>query len=140
MSEMEEHLKNEIRCIVESWQIPEITFQTDTMIYFREIEDLISWFFKKFRKKGFVLNPPAIIYYCKEQSGNRYYYLIKLVDEGKEIKLVTGDATDYSGHGGGDKRLAEYFIKKILYLDTIERPLSYLIGDLKYELHKLTMR
>ena len=51
--------------------------------------------------------------------------------EAREIKLIAGDATDYSGHGSYDKNLMEAFIKRGLMLGIEDRPASYLIDILK---------
>lgn len=130
---------------------PDITFQTPTMICFREIEDLIAHMLQK-RYKFYSI--PAWRYYCREDGRtgitkpqNRLYYMVEVgtspIWEEQEarrqhIKLVTGDVTDYSGHGSSDMELAEYFITKVLQLPIEERPLSYLFSGLEYELHKLT--
>jgi hypothetical protein len=60
------------------------------------------------------------------------------IQNARFIKLVAGEATDYSGHGSGDMELAEYFIQNWLHLRIEERPLSYLLDDIKSELWKLT--
>jgi len=113
----------------------EIVFQTDEMIYIREIEDTIAWFFKT---KPRLLVGDAYRYYCCEEGGNRFYYSVGVkTEEGKEVTVVTGDATDYSGHGSYDKKLADFFITKFLRLHLVDRPLSYLLSKLKYELYKL---
>jgi hypothetical protein len=122
---------------------PNIVFKTPTMIFFREVEDLISHILQANYK---TFNVPAWRYYCREgePNQNRLYYLIQasgFMSPSPEswIKLVAGDATDYSGHGSSDMELAEHFIKRLkLRLET--RPLSYLLDDIKEELRKLTKR
>jgi len=142
----EEFLNSEIADLAK--RKPEIVFKTRTMIYFREIEDLIAHILRHKRKyKAFRL--PAWRYYCREDGKtgtstpqNRLYYLIEAetpvkklapgIGQTREIetewmKLVTGDATDYSGHGSSDMELAEHFITKVLKLPLEERPLSCLV-------------
>jgi len=120
---------------------PIITFKTDEMIYFREIEDLIAWFLQNIHKIKAVIHP-AYKYKVEEFSPNhhRLYYTVKITVNNKEIELATGDATDFSGHGKSDMELAEYFIKEALKLPLEERPLSYLFDTLEYQLHKLTIK
>ena len=50
--------------------------------------------------------------------------------EAKELKLIAGDATDYSGHGSRDKQLIETFIEKGLSVSIEDRDASYLIDQL----------
>jgi len=118
---------------------PRIEFQTPTMIRFGEVEDLIAYMLQnRFRFIGI----PAWRYYCREsreENQNRLYYMIEVGNDwdGEKIKLVSGDATDYSGHGNSDRVLAEFFISKILHLPIEERPLSYLFDELVYEISML---
>jgi hypothetical protein len=132
---------------------PEIVFRTPRMIYFREVEDLIAHMLQN-RKRYKYYIVPARRYYCREDGSqgttkpqNRLYYLIEVSKyptwkdteaRREHIKLVAGEATDYSGHGSGDMELAEHFIQNWLHLDIEERPLSYLLDDIKSELWKLT--
>jgi len=140
----EEFLNSEIADLAK--RKPEIVFKTPTMIYFREIEDLIAYMSQH---RYPTLRVPAWRYYCREgePNQNRLYYVIEAsirpakasipVTVEEFIKLVTGDATDYSGHGSSDMELAEYFITKVLKMPLEERPLSYLLDDIKHELWKL---
>jgi hypothetical protein len=141
----QEYLDSEIRSLAK--RKPEIIFKTPTMIYFREVEDLIAHILQTKYK---IYKVPAWRYYCREDGRqgitkpqNRLYYLIEATTEqfpnSKQfIKLVAGEATDYSGHGGGDMELAEHFIQTWMHLRIEERPLSYLLDDIKSELWKLT--
>jgi hypothetical protein len=140
-----EYLDSEIRSLTK--HKPEIVFQTPTMIYFREVEDLIAHLLQT---KYATFKVPAWRYYCREDGRqgttnpqNRLYYLIEASAEkfpmmNQFIKLVAGEATDYSGHGRGDMSLAEHFIQKWIHLCMEERPLSYLLDDVTSELWKLT--
>ena len=128
---------------------PEIVFQTPSIIYFREVEDLIAHILQTEYKTYKV---PAWRYYCREDGRrgvehpqNRLYYEVEAskspsIQEAKFIKLIAGEATDYSGHGGHDMELAEHFIQNWLHLDIEERPLSYLLDTIKGELWKLTVK
>jgi len=138
---------DEIRGL-ESWK-PNILFRTRGAIGFREVEDLIAWML---RNRGRILSArdPVWRFICREGEGsNRYYYMVQVVyvkkisakainpfrlfedGEAKEIKLIAGDATDYSGHGQYDKALMETFIKHVLRLRIEDRSSSYLIDILK---------
>ena len=142
--ERERFLDSEIRSLAE--HEPEIIFQTASMIYFREVEDLIAHILQA-KYKTYRL--PAWRYYCREDGPqgtskpqNRLYYLIEashaqLPEARHYIKLVAGEATDYSGHGSMDMELAEHFIRNWLHLYIEERPLSYLLDIIKCELWKL---
>jgi len=146
----QEYLDSEIRSLYQ--HKPEIVFQTPTMIYFREVEDLIAHILQN-RKRYKYYVVPAWRYYCREDGSqgktnpqNRLYYLIEVSKyltwkdteaRREHIKLVAGEATDYSGHGSGDMELAEHFIQNWLHLRIEERPLSYLLDDIKSELWKL---
>jgi hypothetical protein len=134
---MEENLAREIGYIAESTE-PEIVFEValpkGSLIYFREVEDWIAYIMRKGLKgepriTGFL--DKAYRYSCSEGVGSRYYYMLTAVtSDGRKVKLVAPDATDYSGHGGHDKLLAEYFITKILGIHIEDYPASYLISDL----------
>lgn len=114
---------------------PEIVFRSRDLIIFREAEDLIAWFLKH-SKKIWAVSSDAFRYICREDGGNRYYYLIKIKMDGSEIELLTGDATDYSGHGSYDKKLLEGFFRLVLKLDIRDFPSSYLIDYLIGALNK----
>jgi hypothetical protein len=143
----QEYLDSEIRSLYQ--HKPEIVFQTPTMIYFREVEDLIAHMLQSTSKYK-IIKVPAWRYYCREDGSqgktnpqNRLYYMVEastdpFIQDARFIKLVAGEATDYSGHGSGDMELAEHFIQKWLHLRIEERPLSYLLDDIKSELWKLT--
>jgi hypothetical protein len=143
----QEYLDSEIRSLAK--HKPGIIFQTPRMIYFREVEDLIAHILQNNRKYQ-CYKFPAWRYYCREDGRqgitnpqNRLYYMVEVSTEqfpsSKQfIKLVAGEATDYSGHGGGDMELAEHFIQNWMHLPIEERPLSYLLDDIKSELWKLT--
>jgi hypothetical protein len=143
----QEYLDSEIRSLYQ--HKPEIVFQTPTMIYFREVEDLIAHMLQSTSKYK-IIKVPAWRYYCREDGRqgttnpqNRLYYMVEastdpLIQDARFIKLVVGEATDYSGHGSGDMELAEHFIQNWLHLRIEERPLSYLLDDIKSELRKLT--
>jgi len=126
-------LLSEIRYLARN-EKPKVIFQTTDMVYLREIEDMIAWIFKR---KPNCFNYQATRYVCSERDGNRYYYEVQIIEGERRISVLCGDATDYSGHGGHDKILAEFFIQKVLGLRMNEVPASYLIGSLKYELYKL---
>lgn len=117
---------------------PEFVFKTSTMIYFREVEDLIAHILQAGYK---LFKNCAWRYYCREDGGkprNRLYYLVEAyVGGNKFVKLVAGEATDYSGHGREDMEIAEYFIQSWLHLQIEERPLSYLLDELKNELWRM---
>ena len=124
----------------------EPVFQTQNMIYFREIEDVIAWIAKN-KPKRFKI--PAWRYYCRENGRagtkgmNRLYYMIEASmteDWTKDdwIKLVCQGCTDYSGHGSRDMQIAEHFIGKVLGLRIEERPVSYLISLIVHELYRMT--
>ncbi len=139
----QEYLDSEIRSLAK--HTPETVFKTANMIYFREVEDLIAHILQS-KYKTFKL--PAWRYYCREDGPqgttkpqNRLYYLIEAshsqLPEAKHyIKLVAGEATDYSGHGSMDMELAEHFIQNWLHLPIEERPLSYLLDEIKSERNK----
>lgn len=141
----QEYLHSEICSLYQ--HKPEIIFQTPTMIYFREVEDLIAHILQNPKYK--IYKVPAWRYYCREDGRqgttnpqNRLYYMVEastdpFIQDARFIKLVAGEATDYSGHGSGDMELAEHFIQKWLHLRIEERPLSYLLDDIKSELWKL---
>ena len=128
---------------------PNILFRTRTAIGFREVEDLIAWMLRN-SKRILSARDPAWRFICREgKGGNRYYYMIQIIyakkisakainpfrlledGEAKELKLIAGDATDYSGHGSYDKNLMETFIKHVLRLRIEDRSSSYLIDILK---------
>jgi len=128
---------------------PNILFRTKTAIGFREVEDLIAWMLRN-SKRIISAKDPAIRFVCREGEGsNRYYYMVQVVyakkisakainpfrlledGEAKELKLIAGDATDYSGHGQYDKNLMETFIKHVLRLRIEDRSSSYLIDILE---------
>ena len=130
-----------------SWK-PYILFRTKTAIGFREVEDLIAWMLRN-SKRILSAKDPAWRFVCREGEGsNRYYYMVQVVyakkisakainpfrlledGEAKELKLIAGDATDYSGHGSHDKQLMETFIDRVMRLRIEDRPGSYLIDDL----------
>jgi len=113
---------------------PSVVFQTDKMVYLREIEDMIAWLYKRLVKS---YNYEATRYVCNEKYGNRYYYEVQIMDGESRTLVLCGDATDYSGHGHYDKKLAEYFIEKVLRLRLNEVPASSLIGRLITELYQL---
>jgi len=121
---------------------PEIIFMTSRMVYFREVEDMIAYVVDSFLIKRVykIVRGCAYRYCCLEDGGKRYYYLIEASKDinSPYVKLVAGDATDYSGHGLHDKNLIEFFITKFLRLQLIDRPLSYLVSDLLEELYHLT--
>ena len=140
-------LLNDIRSL-KSWK-PNILFRRKEAIGFREVEDLIAWMLRN-SKKILSARDPAWRFVCKEGEGsNRYYYMVQVVyakkisakainpfrlledGEAKELKLIAGDATDYSGHGSYDKNLMETFIKHVLRLRIEDRPCSYLIDILE---------
>lgn len=140
----EERFQRDIEWIVRRHK-GEPVFQTDSMIYFNEIEDVIAWIAKN-KPKRFKI--PAWRYYCRENGRggtkglNRLYYMIEVSmteDWTKDdwIKLVCQGCTDFSGHGRRDMELAEYFIGKVLGLRIEERPVSYLISQLVHELWKV---
>jgi hypothetical protein len=136
----QEYLDSEIRSLAK--RKPEIIFQTPTMIYFREVEDLIAHILQSTSKYK-IFKVPALRYYCREDGSqgttnpqNRLYYMIEASTEqfpsSKQfIKLIAGEATDYSGHGSGDMELAEHFIQNWLHLRIEERPLSSLFMSSK---------
>jgi len=110
---------------------PNIIFWIGDMIYFREPEDLIAFFIqKKFR----VWKCPAWRFFCSESKEStaqlRFFYEIIVKWRGGDLKLVTGNATNYSGHGGFDKQVMEFFIQEILKLPMEDRPLNYLLEEL----------
>jgi len=120
----------------------EVVFETQEMIYFPEIEDVIAWIAKN---KPKVFKVPAWRYYCREngrtgtKAMNRLYYMIEVSNDGKKFaKLICQGATDFSGHGSRDMEIAEYFISKVLKLKIEERPVSYLISQIVHELYKMT--
>lgn len=120
---------------------PEIVFKTSTMIYFREVEDFIAYILQTCYK---FFRGNAWRYYCREDGRqgrkpcNRLYYLVEAcTGDDAVVKLVVGDCTDYSGHGREDMELAEYFIENWLHLHIEERPLSYLLDELKSELWRM---
>ena len=138
---------DEIRGL-ESWK-PNILFRTRGAIGFREVEDLIAWILRN-NKKILAFGIPAWRFICREGDGsNRYYYMIQVIyakkisvktinpftllrsGEAREIKLIAGDATDYSGHGSYDKNLMETFIKHVLRLRIEDRSSNYLIDILE---------
>ena len=133
---------------LKSWR-PNILFRTKTAIGFREVEDLIAWMLRN-SKRILSARDPAWRFVCREgEGGNRYYYMVQVVyakkisakainpfrlledGEAKELKLIAGDATDYSGHGSYDKNLMETFIKHVLRLRIEDRSSSYLIDILE---------
>ena len=140
-------LLSDIRSL-KSWK-PNILFRRKGAIGFREVEDLIAWMLKN-SKRIISAKDPAIRFVCREGEGsNRYYYMVQVVyakkisakainpfrlledGEAKELKLIAGDATDYSGHGSYDKNLMETFIKRVLRLRIEDRSSSYLIDILE---------
>ena len=127
-------LKSEIGHLAHCWK-PEILYESDGLIIFREVEDLIAWFFQNCQKISSI-RANAYRYVCREGEGNRYYYLMKVKMNGSEVELLAGDATDYSGHGSYDKRLMEGFLKFVLRLDLSDFPSSYLIDYLIGALNK----
>ena len=138
---MSENLEREIEWIARHHKAEPI-FQTQNIIYFREIEDVIAWIVKN---KPKVFKVPAWRYYCRENGRagakgiNRLYYMIEASYDGKKfVKLVCQGATDYSGHGSRDMKIAEFFISKVLNLRIEERPVSYLINLIVDELYRMT--
>ena len=127
-------LKSEIGHLAHCWK-PEILYESDGLIIFREVEDLIAWFFQNCQKISSI-RANAYRYVCREGEGCRYYYIMTINLDGKEIELLAGDATDYSGHGSYDKRLMESFLKLVLHLDLGDLPASYLIDHLITALSK----
>ncbi len=140
-------LLNDIRSL-KSWK-PNILFRRKGAIGFREVEDLIAWMLRN-SKRILSARDPAWRFVCREGEGsNRYYYMVQVVyakkisakainpfrlledGEAKELKLIAGDATDYSGHGLYDKNLMETFIKHVLRLRIEDRSSSYLIDILE---------
>jgi len=120
---------------------PEIVFQLNLkdqkITYLREPEDLIAYMVQK---KFTWFSIPAWRFSVDEQGGRRYYYVIearRTIADKQEV-LITGDATDYSGHGSYDKQLIEAFITEALGLPIEDRPLSYLFGKLVYYLSKVS--
>ena len=140
-------LLNDIRSL-KSWK-PNILFRRKGAIGFREVEDLIAWMLRN-SKRILSARDPAWRFVCREGEGsNRYYYMVQVVyakkisakainpfrlledGEAKELKLIAGDATDYSGHGQYDKNLMETFIKRVLRLRIEDRSSSSLIDILE---------
>ena len=126
-----EAIVEEFRYLARCWR-PNILYRSKRAIIFREVEDLIAWLL---RKPGRVtaFSCPAWRFYVCEDGGNRYYYRLDALTSANsedKIWLIAGDATDYSGHGGHDKRLIEAFIQRCLGLEIEDRPASYLIDDL----------
>jgi len=121
----------EIWYLAKAWR-PSILYQSKKVIIFREVEDLIAWMVKR-RDKIRAVRSPAWRYYACEGEGNRYYYLLEVSESfpsSEYLKLIAGDATDYSGHGSRDKELMETFIREILHMPIEDRPASYLIDEL----------
>ena len=142
-----EAVLSEIDYLGRAWR-PEILYRSRGVIIFREVEDLIAWVLKHL-KRVISAKDPAWRYYCREGDGhNRYYYMIEVIygnkpikgpvnpfvllerGEARQIKLIAGDATDYSGHGSRDKALIETFIRQLMGLRMEDRPASYLIDEL----------
>ena len=122
---------DEFRYLARCWK-PKILYRSKRAIIFREVEDLIAWLL---RKPGRVtaFSCPAWRFYVCEGGGNRYYYELEAlttIDSRDRVRLIAGDATDYSGHGSHDKRLIEAFIQRCLGMEIEDRPASYLIDDL----------
>ena len=138
---------HEIQYLAKTWR-PTVLYRSKDVMIFREVEDLIAWVLKH-GKRVVLVKDPAWRYICKEgDGGNRYYYMIEVVyakrpvkelvnpfamlDTGlaTDVKLIAGDATDYSGHGSRDKVLMETFIREVMHLNIEDRPASYLIDEL----------
>jgi len=96
--------------------------EKEIWIWFDDVEDLIN--FIKARKIR-TFNFPLIRFVCKEEHGNRYYYVLRCNDGAVNYVLIGANATDYSGHGSRDKKLIEEMFK---WLGIKERPVSYLIN------------
>ena len=121
----------EFRYLARNWR-PNILYRSRKAIIFREVEDLIAWVLKR-PEKLIAASIPAWRFYIAEGGGYRYYYEIEArlsINPSDKVKLIAGDATDYSGHGSYDKQLIETFIQKVLHLEIEDRPASYLIDDL----------
>ena len=142
-----EAIVNEFRYLARCWR-PNILYRSKTAIIFREVEDLIAWVLRH-NRRILSVRDPAWRFVCREGDGqNRYYYMIEVVyakrisegavnpfallenGDAREVKLIAGDATDYSGHGSHDKALAETFIERVLRLRMKDRDASYLIDQL----------
>jgi len=96
--------------------------EKEVWVWFNDVEDLIS--FIKARKIK-IFNSPLMRFVCKEEHGNRYYYMLKCSDGYTNYVLIGANATDYSGHGSRDKKLIEETFE---WLGIEERPVSYLIN------------
>ena len=126
---------SEIRDLGKSWK-PNILVRTKKAIIFREVEDLIAWILRH-RKRVIAYRVPAWRFICREGDGaNRYYYMIEIVyanrnvrpdsvlnpfislenGEAKELKLIAGDATDYSGPGFKSRRPHHAVFQAVLRL------------------------
>ena len=142
-----EAIVEEFRYLAKCWR-PNILYRSKRAIIFREVEDLIAWVLRH-NRRILSARDPAWRFVCREGDGqNRYYYMIEVVyakrisegvvnpfallenGDAGEVKLIAGDATDYSGHGSHDKQLIETFIKRCLGMEIEDRPASYLIDDL----------
>jgi len=123
-------IMDEIGELGRNWE-PRVLYRSRECIIFIEVEDLIAWILRN-RRKIAAFRVPAYRFYVSEETGRRYYYQVevRLFPLSGYVKLIAGDATDYSGHGSHDKVLAETFIEKMLGVIIESRPASYLIDEL----------
>jgi len=125
---------SDIEYLGQNWK-PEILHRSKKGIVFREVEDLIAWMLKKRDKIKTIKIPVWRFRFC-ENHGNRYYYMLEVSSSPPTsmnhewLKLIAGDATDYSGHGCMDKQLMETFIQRVLRLPIEDRPGSDLVAEL----------
>lgn len=101
-----------------------LTKDNKIWIWFDDVEDLLT-FIKERNIKLFA--SPLLRFVCKENYGNRYYYMLNCSDGYTNYVLIGANATDYSGHGRRDKELIE---DKFRWLGIEERPLSYFLNIL----------
>jgi len=125
---------DKIKHLGENWQ-PEILHRSKKGIVFREVEDLIAWVLRNRDKIKAIKIPAWRFRFCEDQ-GNRYYYMLEVSSSPPTsmnhewLKLIAGDATDYSGHGLMDKHLVEVFTQNVLRLPMEDRPAADLVVEL----------